>query len=336
MPASATASFAPPQSLRAWSTDAVAPTQRLDYWVGAICEAFLEMDCSSREAPSFSGTLRSQPVQTPVQTIAFNQVMASTQDVYRTSQCIARSSNHFYLITQLHDGWHVRQGGHVAHLRPGDTVLVDAAQAYELHFPQGVGCLSVQLPRGWVGQWLTQAETRCARTVPRDSGWGQSLSALCLQLGRDPTLANAMPAQTLSDHLGAVLAAALEPQMAAGQPARANAAHALYARLCSLLRQQLDQTGLQASDLARQAGVSPRTLHRAFTAQGATFAGTLRGLRLQHAAHLLAQPRLATLGVGEVGRRCGFADASHFVREFQRTYGTTPARWRRCVNDQRG
>ena len=29
------------------------------------------------------------------------------------------------------------------------------------------------------------------------------------------------------------------------------------------------------------------------------------------------------------GRRCGFADASHFVREFQRQFRTTPARWRR-------
>lgn len=311
--------------MRAWSTDAVAPAQRLDYWVGAICEAFLEMDCSSREAPSFGGTLQSLPVDT----ITFNQVVASTQDVYRTPHCIAHSAyHHFYLITQLHSGWHVRQGGHVAQLRPGDAVLVDAAQPYELHFPQGVACLSVQLPRSWVGRWLAQPQSRWPRTVARDSGWGQTLSALSLQLGREPALAAAMPAQLLSDHLGAVLAAALEPQLPLAGTTGA-ATRSVYERACALLRAQLDQPGLQAASLALQAGVSPRSLHRAFAAQGATFAGTLRKLRLAQAAHLLAQRRMAHVATSELGRRCGFADASHFVREFQREYGATPARWRR-------
>lgn len=71
-----------------------------------------------------------------------------------------------------------------------------------------------------------------------------------------------------------------------------------------------------------------RTLHRGFSAQGATFAGALRRLRLEHAAQLLSQSRLARLTVAEIGRRCGFADASHFVREFQRARGITPGRWR--------
>jgi len=30
-----------------WSTDAVEARNRLDYWVGAICECFLEMEASS-------------------------------------------------------------------------------------------------------------------------------------------------------------------------------------------------------------------------------------------------------------------------------------------------
>lgn len=95
------------------------------------------------------------------------------------------------------------------------------------------------------------------------------------------------------------------------------------------MRAQLDQPGLHAAGVAQQAGISARTLHRAFAAAGASFAGTLRALRLAHARELLAAPRLAGLPVSEIGRRAGFADASHFVREYQRAYGSTPARWRR-------
>ena len=117
--------------------------RRLDYWVGAICEAFLEMDCSSNQASLFEGRLTSVAVDV----LSFNQVIACTQDVYRTSAGIARSEQHpFYLIAQRDSAWHVRQQGHLAHLRPGDAVLVDSAQCYALHFPESVAVMSIQLP----------------------------------------------------------------------------------------------------------------------------------------------------------------------------------------------
>ena len=102
----------------------VAPAARLDYWVGAICEAFLEMDCSSREAPMFDGAL----VSLSVEPLSVNQVRATTQDVYRKPSGIGRSRQlPFYLIGHAEAAWHVRQDGQVAHLRPGDVVLVDSA-----------------------------------------------------------------------------------------------------------------------------------------------------------------------------------------------------------------
>jgi AraC-like DNA-binding protein len=306
---------------RRWSTDAVEPGRRLDYWVGAICEAFLEMDCSSREAPAFDGKLTSLQGQE----ITYNQVRASSQDVYRRPAAIARGRSHpFYLITQLHSPWHVRQGGHLVQLRPGDAVLVDSAQCYELHFPQSVACLSIQMPRAWVGRWMAQVDCDAPRVAWRDQGWGRSLSALCLQLGEDPASAARYPQTLLADQVGAMLAAALEPA-AAVDTAHAN----LVGRAEALMREKLDQPGLSASELAAGLGVSARTLHRTFAAQGATLAGRLRQLRMERAAELLAQPRLAGVSVAELGRRCGYPDASHFVRQFQQAYGQTPARWRR-------
>lgn len=322
MDLAAISSSAPAPALRRWSTDAVAPAQRLDYWVGAICEAFLEMDCSSREAGSFDGSLTSLALDT----ISFNRVVASTQDVYRTPGAIARGHQHpFYLITQLETAWHVRQGGHLAQLRPGDAVLVDAAQAYELHFPHSVACLSVQMPRAWVGRWLARLDQQAPRVVARDQGWGRALSALCLQLGDDPGLAAQYPQAVLADQVGAMLSSALEPVA----PERQAASDGLAARALKLLREQFAQPGLTADRVAQELGVSARTLHRAFASQDTSFAGHLRALRVVEAAQLLAQPRLARLTVAEVGRRSGFADASHFVREFQRAHGVTPARWRR-------
>lgn len=96
-----------------------------------------------------------------------------------------------------------------------------------------------------------------------------------------------------------------------------------------MLRQRLDQPGLAAGAVAHDLGVSVRTLHRSFSAQGASFAGMLRQCRFEQAIRLLVQARLSRLTVAEIGRRCGYNDASHFVREFQRMSGCTPALWRR-------
>jgi AraC family transcriptional activator of tynA and feaB len=307
---------------RQWTTDIVETGRRLDYWVGAICEAFLEMDCSSNQAPLFEGRLTSVAVDV----LSFNQVIACTQDVYRTSAGIAKSAQHpFYLITQRHSAWHVRQQGQLAHLRPGDVVLMDSAQRYELHFPESVAVMSVQLPRHWVGRWLTQVDCMGPRVVVREQGWGQALSALCLQLAQEPLLAASYPPELLSDQLGAMLMAALEPAQAPSGPS----SRSMVERARQYLRERLDQPGLVADVVAQALGISVRTLHRSFAAEQSSFSLTLRQLRLEQARQLLAQPRLANLTVGELGRRAGFADASHFVREFQQAFGMTPARWRK-------
>ncbi|MGE0100298.1 MAG: helix-turn-helix domain-containing protein [Hydrogenophaga sp.] len=307
---------------RQWSTDQVDAPGRLDYWVGAICEAFLEMDCSSRLPQAFEGRL----ISVEVGPLSFNQVEASTQDVYRTRAGIARSASHpFYLITQRQTPWHVCQGGHRAGLRPGDSVLVDSARLYELHFPESVEVMSIQLPRSWVGQWLNRTDDAFPRVAYRDQGWGRALSGLTLQFAHDPLLAAQYPSQLLCDQLGAMLAAAIEPQ----PPVRSPPSHDLFQRAQRLQQEQLDQPGLTSQRVAEQLGVSVRTLHRAFAAESTSFAQSLRRLRLDRAELLLAQARLANIAISELGRRCGFVDASHFVREFQRHFRATPARWRR-------
>ena len=269
---------APDTRLREWTTAQARPRERLDYWVGAICEAFLEMDCSSTDADRFDGQL----VHLPLQRLAVNRVQASTQDVYRTPAAIAKSKDQpFYLITQIEQPWLVKQGGRVLQLRPGDAVLVDAAQAYELHFPHSVTCLSVQMPRTWVGQWLQAVDVSHARVAHRN-------------------------AADIGD---------------------------LRERAVALMRERRGEPGWRADELAVQLQVSVRSLHRAFTAAGETVMGRWRQERIAHACELLAQPRLAGLNMAEVGRRCGYADASHFGRDFQRVMGVTPQRW---VRDRRG
>lgn len=119
-----------------WSTDAVEARHRIDYWVGAICECFLEMDASSPNPGRFGCELLSAPLHS----LRVNRVRGSAQDVFRTRAAISRSQRNFYylLCKESTPCSVVQQGAHADRLLPGDMTLIDSRRCYELHFPETV------------------------------------------------------------------------------------------------------------------------------------------------------------------------------------------------------
>ena len=110
----------------------------------------------------------------------------------------------------------------------------------------------------------------------------------------------------------------------------APAGHALQRRCVDAIRSRFHEHKLSASEVAAACGISLRTLHRAFAAQGTSFACELMRERTAPAARMLAERRFRNLTVAEIGRRCGFADGSHFARQFRRWHGQGPGEFRRA------
>ena len=72
-----------------WSTDLVEPERRLDYWIGAVCECFLEMDITSPVRSHFDCSVQ----RGQLDTIGINRVEGSAQHVYRRKASVARSAS---------------------------------------------------------------------------------------------------------------------------------------------------------------------------------------------------------------------------------------------------
>jgi len=92
-----------------------------------------------------------------------------------------------------------------------------------------------------------------------------------------------------------------------------------------LMRTRLAHT-ISVADLARQASLSVSQFHvffRSFT--GRTPMDYLKHLRLSEACRLLATGDEPLRTIAE---RTGFCDEYHLGREFRRTFGTPPGRWR--------
>lgn len=87
-------------------------------------------------------------------------------------------------------------------------------------------------------------------------------------------------------------------------------------------------------ELAREAGVHPVHLARAFRANYSSSIGSYRRARQIHRSEQLLMNSEANLC--DIALKCGFADQSHFSKAFRRAYSMAPGEYRRVHGRDRG
>ena len=96
--------------------------------------------------------------------------------------------------------------------------------------------------------------------------------------------------------------------------------------LPTVLQRGLLSGRFSAPEIADVFGFHERTLHRRLRAAGTTFRQELDEARRNLSEQLLANTSLA---VGDIATALGYADASGFIRAFERWCGSSPAAWRK-------
>jgi AraC-like DNA-binding protein len=305
-----------------WDTKTVAPNHAVAYWVEAICSAFLDMNAAPRSRDGFHGRV----ARTRVGGIGLMQVKSVAQDVRRDTAHIARcDTDALYLITQLDSPWGVRQGRDYFDLRPGDCVLVDSSQPYSFCCPGQVNNVSIEIPRTWLARWFERPDLIAPQVIARDSRWGSVLNVAVDSIGRhamQPEERRESNDREISMMLSSIL------RLAIPEPAPRPTEDTRWERITAILDQRSCEPGLTASDVAQSVGISLATLHRAFALRSQSFSDALRKKRLHTAREMLRNPHLDRVLVAEIGRRCGFVDASHFSKQFAEDVGMGPSRWR--------
>ena len=308
-----------------WSTGLVEPERRLDYWIGAVCECFLEMDITTPVRSGFDCSVQ----RGQLDTIGINRVEGSAQHVYRRKASLGRSaSNFYYLLCKTDNDWTVMQNGHASRLQPTDLVLLDSRRCYEFNFPDTANTLSLELPIAWVDSWVTDPERRIGQRIDGRAGWGAALSAFACQLTPQLAIDRPLPARVLTDQLGALLALAFGSEVPA-TPSEQRDAGNLLGQIGRAIRLLYAEPGLTAADVAEHLRISERTVHRCLNKSGLTFSGVLNDCRMAVARRMLSEARFDHIGVGGIGLRVGLSDPSHFIRQCRRYLGMTPAAFRR-------
>lgn len=92
-----------------------------------------------------------------------------------------------------------------------------------------------------------------------------------------------------------------------------------------VLKRTLASGRPEIADVARDLGMSERTLQRRITDEGATFRALLIEARQELGRRLLSD---SSMGIDEVAFLLGYQDTSSFYRGFREWEGMTPNRWR--------
>lgn len=304
-----------------WSTNDIAPDQRLRFWRDAVHQSLVEMDLKPNDrSPAFESSIEACQLAS----LAPHQAKGSAQTVRRGRTEIARGSkNAYYLLSQPLMAWRIRHVGRDEIVSPGESVLIDSREPYEFVFAKGLDDLSVEMPIDWVERWLPHPGDLLGKPLQCESGWGRALRGFKEALVPKSLATLSMQESLLEEQFGVLLSLAAEP--AETKPGLSNDP---LQRCLLAMKEHFGDAELVASLLAHSCAMSVRSLHRAFASAGKTFAGELMRMRVDEAARLLASPRFDGLSIAEVSRRCGFLDPSHFARQFRQQRGLGPREFR--------
>ena len=308
-----------------YRTDDIAPRARFEYWSDVICDAYLPIRCDTPDRSSFSGRI----ALTRLPHLALSQINGSPQHVRRGRSEIGRSASAYFMVSlQVSGCGVVLQNGRRATLSPGDFAVYSTTDPYEIKCDDPVDQLILQVPYEALLARLPQAEILTARSVQIRTELGQLLS---MQLRSCAAIVAEQP-HMVQHHLQDMLVDAV----ATGLSGLDNAAlelsrpeHLLLSRAKSYIRERLRDDDLNRETVAQAMGLSARSLARAFAREDQSVATYIRLARLGAIARDLADPRLATLSITEIGCKWGVPNAQHLSRLFKETFDQTPRAYRR-------
>lgn len=320
-------SAAPRVPDRQWTTADAPVAEQFALYQQAIDDAFVPVTVRRRGLGAFV----SEVSVWRLGGVEVSDIAAPPQSARRSGADVARSTDDvFFLNLPLDDGAEARQHGRLAQLRPGDFVVLDGNQPFDLHFGASFRQISLKIPAELLRARLDAVPEMTALRVQARTGIGSVASAAIRAAATSAAYLDSRTAAALGEHLTDLVALAL----GAAQPRRSGTpSELLLAAAHAEIDRRLADPDLSPAVVAHRIGVSTRYLHQVFAEHGPSFGRWVQARRLDRARRLLADPDSASLSIGEVAAAAGFADASYFARVFGRQHGLSPRRFRTIQHD---
>ena len=309
-----------------FSTDLIAPGDRLDAWLVHAKQICGDCRFHFPKRLPFFGSIQRRVLagsaltcfsSTPVAFAKFPAIAATAPD------------RDYIIITQLQGTRRYCQSGGMAILSPGDTTLIDAGQPWTSECAEDCVRLYLRLPRWVVHEQLQRPQLPVLPRILGKYGLGATLL----------NLARSMYAQSevMTIDEGTI---ALEAylKILGGCLTRPDSSSTKLDR-CAQLRPRVEhyiecnlgERELKPAAIAAAIGISIRHLHRLFASKGWTVVSWIRERRLERCRTDLANPRLSDRSMTDIALGWGFSDSAHFSHCFREEFGISPRRFRKSA-----
>jgi AraC-like DNA-binding protein len=200
--------------------------------------------------------------------------------------------------------------------------VVDTTVPYILDFDSRWRMFTYRVPHKLLSPRLSTPKQGTALPIDGGSGVGGLAAAMMRSMWKLEEPDSVHVRAELEQSFATVVSAAL------GERDRTEPAQdALRADVLRFVTANLGEPGLSVAAVCRRFAISPRLLHRLFQRQEHTFAETVRTMRLEQSARLLADP-LNRSTITDLALRHGFTDSASFSRAFRRNFGIAPREMR--------
>ncbi|HWN32153.1 MAG TPA: helix-turn-helix domain-containing protein [Pseudonocardia sp.] len=316
--------------------------EQFGYWREVICQAFVPL---APERTTDRAGFPSQVEERALGTLNRAQIRSQPQRVAHGRREVARSRGAYYFVNlQLAGRCAVRQGRAESILTRGQFAVLDTTEPYYLDFDSDWRMLSFRVPHEQLRGRLADPRLGTGIGIDAGAGTGAVVAALMRSLWELDGPTGAGAAAELEQSFAAVTAVAMGSvamgSLAMGshamgshamgsappgsEPAGDRLSHpGIRAAVLRFVLANLGEEDLSVATVCRRFAISPRLLHTLFADQPASFAGTVRGLRLDRCARLIADPH-TTGSITEIAARHGYPDPASFSRAFRRQFGVAP------------
>lgn len=295
-------------------------------WSDDLARAFVRLE---PKVPDETAPFRGRIETAPVGDIQVSRVTASSHKVKRLAEHIRSDGRDVCFINlQIVGTGRTRQNDHVFVSSPFDIAVVDTTEEFEISHQTDFQLFSVEVPRAHVPPALLAAG---GCSAGRSAGHRELANALfsyasLALLSGQRTL---MPTSLISDHIRALLGCF--SSLNEIEEERSEQRGAKLSAMLSYLDRHLVDECLSAETMAQAFDVTPRYVHKLFSATGKTVSEHLCEMRILRAKSLLAHAAGLNLSITELAFTVGFRDISYFNRRFKQLTELTPSEFRQQV-----
>jgi AraC family transcriptional regulator, positive regulator of tynA and feaB len=311
-----------------FSTKAVHPRDRFDYWHSTACKQIVDHAGIPEDRSTFEAEIQAAKFSN-LELVQFN---VSPIQVFHTPEHVKRTRpDELFLCYQSSGSAFVVQNVREVRLEAGNLMLIEPLLPYECRFSQGSTMLVIKAPRRELRARLGRNRELTGRRVTAhrvDDELAISLAAKLPSLaGRTASITEEMVGSHALDLLGLAIARTTENSSARLSTTKA----LLLGRLRSVVEARVADPNLDAQTVADAVGISVRYANDLLSAQDTSLNRLILARRLARCRYALEDPNQAHRTVMEIAQEWGFSDMTHFGRRFKEAFGVLPSEYQKLA-----